>query len=83
MIGESNCAADFTKLQNALPAGWGTVFSDVCIMPVRTMLKWAYDDDLIDRPVTNMAATAPRHPKDKFGRSRLQRRSGGLAACSH
>ena len=43
--------ADFTKLRNSFPANWGTVFSDARIMHVRTMFKWAYDNDVIDRPV--------------------------------
>ena len=42
---------DFTKLRNLFPAKWGTVFSDARIMHVRTMFKWAYDNDVIDRPV--------------------------------
>lgn len=43
--------ADFTKLRNSFPADWGIVFSDARIMHVRTMFKWAYDNDVIDRPV--------------------------------
>ncbi len=42
---------DFTKLRKSFPAKWGTVFCDARIMHVRTMFKWAYDNDVIDRPV--------------------------------
>ncbi len=42
---------DFTRLRNSFPAKWGTVFCDARIMHVRTMFKWAYDNDAIDRPV--------------------------------
>ena len=63
--------ADFTRVRHDFPGHWGIVFSDARIMHVRTMFKWAYDNDVIDKPV-KYGSDWSKTPKKK---ARLQKQT--------
>ncbi|MDA9858234.1 hypothetical protein N9D23_08945 [Rubripirellula sp.] len=63
--------ADFTRVRHDFPARWGISYSDALVMHVRTMLKFAYDNDLIDKPV-RYGSDWSKAPKK---RARLERHS--------
>jgi len=73
---------DFTRLRNSFPAKWGTVFCDARIMHVRTMFKWAYENDVIDRPV-KYGSDWSKTPKKKVGLEQQAKQSKEFTRKRH
>lgn len=68
---ESLRVQDFANLRAAFPKTWGTKSIENRVMRTRTIFKWMYDAELIDRPVRYSDAFGKPSKK----RQRLERRT--------